>query len=76
MKHRWEDDERGDGMPVKFCRRCGKSIMAGAAGLGAGMGPVRGGLFGPKQNEIEEECPAAPGPEPKVDYAAGPWDEF
>lgn len=76
MKHAWEDDERGDGMPILFCRRCGKSIMAGAAGMGAGMGPARGGFFGPKQDEYNEVCPKAPR-EKKI--RTGPveeWDEF
>lgn len=60
MKHAWEDDERGDGMPILFCRRCGKSIVAGAAGMGPGLGPSRGGLLGPKKGELDEECPRAP----------------
>jgi len=76
MKHRWEEDERGDGMPTLFCRGCGETILAGAAGMGVGMGPMRGGLLGPKKSKLDEECPGRPGPEPKVDYAAGPWDEF
>lgn len=76
MKHRWEEDERGDGMPILVCRRCGKDVIAGAAGMGPGMGPMRGGFMGAKRSVLDEECPSAPGPEPVVDYAAGEWDEF
>jgi len=44
LEHNWVPDERSDGMPEKFCRGCGEHVPDGVAGMGSGLGPLRGGI--------------------------------